>query len=84
MECAVQTTTAWKGAHWVSTPVETDCMFLIVEGACAVLQDGMLHGYRNVGHNSKGIADFFYLLVVTSFESKSSNLFWHWLIQVCV
>ena len=75
MECAVQMMTAWKGAHWVSRPVKTDCMLLIVEGACAVLQDGTLHGYKNVGHTFEGIADFFNVFAVTNFDRRNSNLF---------
>eukprot|EP00983_Pelagomonas_calceolata_P030414 954869-Pelagomonas_calceolata.AAC.1 len=46
----------------------TNCMLLVTEGACAVLRDDALHRCGYTGHVPKGIAKFFYLRVVTSFD----------------
>eukprot|EP00983_Pelagomonas_calceolata_P134318 1162050-Pelagomonas_calceolata.AAC.5 len=46
MENAIRIMTFWEGAYKASGYFEADCMFLIVEGAYAVLEDCAHSGWE--------------------------------------
>eukprot|EP00983_Pelagomonas_calceolata_P032946 1032281-Pelagomonas_calceolata.AAC.1 len=57
VEGAIHMVTFWEGAYKASRSFEANCMFLVVEGACAVLEDCALHSGCDTVHVPKGIAN---------------------------
>ena len=57
MQCAVSLVAEW--AMRAGCYFEADCMFLIEEGASAILEDVKLHIERDLRHGPKGVANAF-------------------------
>eukprot|EP00983_Pelagomonas_calceolata_P050057 1141786-Pelagomonas_calceolata.AAC.2 len=57
MESTIHMVTFWEGSYKASGSSEADCMCLIVEGACAVLEDCAFHSGWDAGYIPEGIAN---------------------------
>jgi hypothetical protein len=57
VECTVRFMT--EGASEASGFLKADSMLLVIEGACAVLQNGAFHRERDAGYVPKSVADVF-------------------------
>eukprot|EP00983_Pelagomonas_calceolata_P020063 632901-Pelagomonas_calceolata.AAC.1 len=57
MEGAIHMVTFWERTYKASGSLKADRTFLVVEGACAVLEDCAFHLCLDEGHVAEGIAN---------------------------